>query len=73
MPLENLSDPHDIARALTTGYPQPEKEEECVLCHGTAECYDPDTERYLCFDCARKAFENMDDEDAVELLGYEVL
>lgn len=70
--MKQLPDHPDIARCLCTGYAHPIPTQECRICGRPAECYG-DTSGYLCFDCAREEFDNLGDEEAVELLGFEVL
>ncbi len=74
--MERIPDEYGIKRCLCTGYAHPiptkERSEECRKCSRPAECYG-DTSGYLCFDCAREEFNDLDDEEAVELLGFEVL
>lgn len=68
----DLPDHPDIANALRTGYPTPPREELCCKCGLPAECYG-DTSGFLCFACAREEFDDLTDEEAVELLGFEIL
>lgn len=70
--MTNIPDHPEIARCLCTGYPHPRQHYECQKCGAPAECYG-DTSGYLCFDCAKGEFDDLTDEEAVELLGFEVL
>lgn len=70
MVLADLPDAPDIACALRTGYPRLPETHQCRLCGAPAQCFGRDN--YWCFDCARRAFDALSDEDAVELLGFEV-
>lgn len=67
-----MRDHPEIEHCLCTGYAHPIPTYECSKCGQTAECYG-DTSGYLCFSCAREEFDDMGDEEAVELLGFEVL
>lgn len=70
--MEQLRDEPGIERCLCSGYAHPTQTYECSKCGRPAECYG-ETSGYLCFACAREEFDGMDDEDAAELLGFEVL
>ena len=70
--MSNFPDHPDIARCLCSGYPHPRRIHECRKCGAPAQCYGEDGD-YLCFSCARAEFEDLSDEEAVELLGFEVL
>ena len=70
--MERIPDHPEIARCLCTGYPHPHPYHECQKCGAPAECYG-DTSGFLCFDCAKEEFEELTDEEAVELLGFEVI
>lgn len=61
-----------VARTLATGYPNPAEREECAVCGSPASAWHI-KHGYRCTDCARKIFEQMNDEDAVEMLGFEVI
>lgn len=62
----------EITRCLRTGYPREQEEHFCRLCGSAAKVYRED-KGFMCFDCARYAFEDLSDEEAVELLGFEVI
>lgn len=68
----NFPDAPEIARCLDTGHPYPLAYHECQKCGAEAQCYG-DTSGYLCFECAKEEFDDLTDEEAVELLGFEVL
>lgn len=68
----NFPDHPDIARCLCTGYAHPPADHECCICGAPADCYG-DTSGYKCFSCAREEFDDLRDDEAVELLGFEVL
>ena len=68
----DLPDHPDIANALRTGYPQPEELPTCNVCGAIAQCWAASS-GYRCFECARDEFSLLDDEEAVEKLGFEVL
>lgn len=61
-----------IERALATGYPEPLEEPTCCRCGDPATAYHLH-KGYMCTDCARYQFEYLNDEAALELLGFEVL
>ena len=72
MLIEIIPDHPEIARCLCTGYPHPRQTHECCICGASAQCYGNDS-GYKCFDCAKEEFDDLTDEEAVELLGFEVL
>lgn len=72
MSMTNFPDHPEIARCQDTGHPYPRAYHECQKCGAVAECYG-DTSGYLCFECAKEEFDDLTDEEAVELLGFEVL
>lgn len=61
-----------VARALATGYPEPQEDKVCCVCGAPANVWGY-TSGYKCFDCARREFDDLSDEEAAELLGFEVL
>lgn len=61
-----------VARCLETGDPTPSETHYCTKCGAVAQCY-KENSGDLCFDCAREKFEDLTDEEAVELLGFEVI
>ena len=67
-----MRDHPQIERALATGYPYPIEEPVCCRCGDPAAAYHND-KGYMCIDCARFQFEYLSDDDALELLGFEVL
>ena len=67
-----MRDHPQIERALATGYPNPPEKHVCCRCGDPARVYHDD-KGFMCFSCARFMFEYLKDEEAVELLGFEVL
>jgi hypothetical protein len=70
--MTNFPDHPDIARCLCSGYAHPPAYNECCICGAPAECYRDDG-GYKCFSCAKDEFDALDDAEAVELLGFEVI
>ena len=61
-----------VAAAERTGYPELQEDEVCCICGAPANVWGY-TSGYKCFDCARREFEELSDEEAAEILGFEVL
>lgn len=70
--MTNFPDHPDIARCLCSGYAHPPAYNECCICGAPAECYRDDG-GYKCFSCAKDEFDALNDAEAVELLGFEVI
>ena len=70
--MSNFPDHPDIANAIRYGYPHTPRERIYCTCGAPAQCWGA-TSGYKCFDCAKKEFEDLTDEEAVEILGFEVI
>lgn len=61
-----------VTSALRYGYPARSEKHFCIICNAPATCWGS-TSGYRCFNCAKAEFEELTDEEAVELLGFEVI
>ena len=68
----NIPDHPDVANAMRYGYPNTPYERIYCSCGAPAQCWGS-TSGYKCFSCAREEYNELTNEEAVELLGFEVI
>lgn len=70
--MNNIPEEYGIANTLRYGEPNKPEQHVCNKCGKMADCWG-ETSGYKCFECAREEFDDLTDEEAVELLGFEVI
>ena len=68
----DLPDAPDIERTMRTGYPYPVKRHVCAHCGDVATVYG-DTYGDLCVPCALNVWNELTDDEKLELLGFDYL
>ena len=68
----DLPDAPDIARTMRTGYPGTPRRHVCSICGDVATVYG-DTSGEMCVPCALNVWNELTDDEKLELLGFDYL
>ena len=69
----DLPDAPDIARTMRTGYPYPEERQMCEKCGEEVATRTSITHGNLCTSCALLVWNELTDEEKLDLLGFDYL